>query len=128
MAEAVLKLLDPSLEVHSAGTVPSGGVNPYAVLAMKELGADLSRAKPKHVNQFLGERFDFVITVCSEADRACPQFSGQVDRRLHIGFIDPARAAGTEEDVLAAFRRVRDEILNAFSDFYKKELKARRSF
>lgn len=89
---------------------------------MKEVGIDISDGVPKNVNRFVGESFDFVITVCDDADRNCPNFRGKVGRRVHIGFIDPAKATGTPAAVLAVFRKVRDEIKVRFADFYRKEI------
>ena len=117
MAEGFLRSFDPGLEVHSAGTAPSGQVHPKAVLAMRELGIDLSKQYPKKVDEFLNEGFDYVITVCGHAQENCPVFTGEVKRRLHMGFDDPAEATGTEEEIMGEFRRIRDEIreqMNAF--------------
>jgi arsenate reductase len=117
MAEGFLRSFDSGLEVFSAGTAPSGQVHPKAVLAMRELGIDLSKQYPKKVDEFLTEAFDYVITVCGHAQENCPVFTGEVKRRLHIGFDDPAEAVGTEEEIMGEFRRIRDEIreqMNAF--------------
>jgi len=122
MAEGFLRSFDGRLEVFSAGTVPAPAVNPLSVRVMQEVGIDIARAQPKSVEQFLGQAFDFVITVCDDADRNCPAFSGRVGRRVHIGFQDPARAAGSPEDVLAVFRRVRDEIRTRLDEFYRREV------
>lgn len=121
MAEGFLRALDSRLEVHSAGTEPAARVNPFAVAAMREAGIDISSARPKDVRRFLDQPFDYVITVCGEADRNCPVFTGQV-RRLHIGFPDPARATGSEQEILEAFRRVRDDIRRRFTEFYEQEI------
>jgi arsenate reductase len=122
MAEGFLRRLDPRLEVFSAGTEPAPRVNPHAVLAMTEVGVDLSGSVPKSVSRFTDEAFDYVITVCADADASCPAFRGRVGTRLHIGFDDPARATGTEEEVRATFRRVRDEIQERFSELYEREI------
>ncbi|KAA3610185.1 MAG: arsenate reductase ArsC [Calditrichaeota bacterium] len=122
MAEGFLKSFDPSLEVHSAGTNPSSMVHPKAVKAMQEIGIDLSENYPKDVDQFLNQAFDFVITVCGNAKETCPVFSGKVGQNLHIGFDDPADAQGSAEEIMAVFRRVRDEIENDFKDFYKQHI------
>ena len=126
MAEGFLKHLDPTLEVYSAGTNPAVHVNPYAIQAMKEAGIDISRGRPKTVEPFLERTFDFVITVCADADHSCPQFTGQVKKRLHIGFPDPALAAGSELEILEAFRGVRDDIRARFLEFYESEVRFRR--
>lgn len=90
---------------------------------MKEDYIDLSNHSPKHVDVFLNESFDFVITVCGGANESCPSFIGNVGKRLHIGFDDPAEATGSEEEVMEVFRRVRDEIKNDFFIFYKNHIK-----
>ena len=117
MAEGLLRAHDPSLEVFSAGTRPAARVHPAAVEAMREVGIDIGAAIPKNVEQFLNQAFDVVVTVCDDANEMCPVFLGRVGRRTHIGFEDPARAAGSPEDVLAAFRRVRDQIGKRLADF-----------
>ncbi len=123
MAEGFLKSLDSSMEVYSAGTNPEGVVNPNAIKVMKEKGIDISGGHPKSVNEFIEMPFDYVITVCDGAKEVCPVFTGDVKHRLHIGFDDPAQATGTEEEVMAVFRRVRDEIFRDFTKFYEQEIK-----
>ncbi|WP_456408203.1 arsenate reductase ArsC [Caldithrix abyssi] len=123
MAEGFLKSFDSSLIVYSAGTNPSAHVHPKAIQVMKEAGIDISDGYPKDVDQFINESFDYVITVCDHAKETCPIFNGSVKKRLHIGFEDPAEATGSEEEVLSVFRRVRDEIKDAFYQFYRKEIK-----
>ena len=122
MAAGFLKSFNARLEVFSAGTQPAARVNPHAIAAMKEVGIDLSGEKPKSVVQFTSQAFDYVITVCDDADRNCPNFSGKVGRRVHIGFIDPAAATGSEEHIMAVFRQVRDEIKQKFFEYYKGEI------
>jgi arsenate reductase len=122
MAAGFLKSFDSRLDVFSAGTQPAARVNPHAVAAMKEVGVDLSGERPKSVSQFTTQAFDYVITVCDDADKNCPNFSGKVGKRVHIGFIDPAAATGTEEHIMTVFRQVRDEIKQKFSDYYKNEI------
>ncbi|MDD2197770.1 MAG: arsenate reductase ArsC [Bacteroidales bacterium] len=119
MVEGFLKSYDNTIEVHSAGTEPSSQINPLAVKVMAEVGIDISQNKPKNVEQFIDQHFDYLITVCNDANINCPVFKGTVDNRWHIGFDDPAMAKGTEEEILAAFRRIRDEISEGFSSFYK---------
>ncbi|MDN5348665.1 MAG: hypothetical protein PWQ54_61 [Bacteroidales bacterium] len=119
MAEGFLKSFDPDLEVVSAGTNPSSEVHPKAIAVMRESFIDISNNKPKNVEQFLDQAFDYVITVCGSANENCPAFTGDVKQRLHIGFDDPAKAIGTEEEILSVFRQVRDEIKNEFFKFYK---------
>ena len=123
MAEGFLRSFDTNLHVRSAGTNPSGQVHPKAVEVMSEVVIDISNGKPENVDQYLDEKWDYVITVCDNAKETCPVFIGKVDHRLHIGFEDPADATGSEEEVLAVFRRVRDEIKHDFYRFYKKHLK-----
>src|SRR5262245_3953903 len=123
MAEGFLRSLDASLEVFSAGTRPERTVNPSAVQVMKEIGIDIGSGFPKSVNRFLQSFFDYVITVCDDAHRGCPAFTGQVGHRLHIGFADPARATGSEDEVLDAFCRVRDQIREHFFEFCERELR-----
>jgi len=117
MAEGFLKTFDARLNVFSAGTEPAGAVHPLAIVVMGERGIDISASKPKHAAQFKDMNFDYVITVCGAAKEACPVFTGKVAHRLHMGFIDPAGAVGTEEDKLTIFRAVRDEIIMKFTTF-----------
>ncbi len=118
MAEGYLKHLDSSWEVYSAGTRPANEVNPNAVKVMQEIGIDISSQFPKFADSYINEAFDYVITVCDNAKDTCPVFTGKVMHRLHIPFDDPADAVGTEEEVLAVYRRVRDEITKEFLKFY----------
>ena len=122
MAAGFLRSFDPRLEVYSAGTQPAAQVNPHAIAAMKEVGVDLSGEHPKSVNQFTSQSFDYVITVCDDADKNCPNFSGKVGKRIHIGFIDPAGATGSDEHIMTVFREVRDQFRQKFRDFYKTEI------
>lgn len=127
MAEGILRSVDPALEVFSAGTQPAARINPHAVRVMQELEIDISKGKPKDVRQFINQSFDYVITVCDDADKNCPVFSGKVGKRFHIGFVDPAKATGSEEEILSVFRRVRDEIKVKFTQYYNKEINASRA-
>ena len=117
MAAAFIQRLRPQWEVHSAGTFPADGVHPLAIKVMRETGIDLSAARPRAVEELLDQTFDYVITVCDHANETCPQFTGQVKQRLHMGFDDPAEAFGDEAEVLAVFRRVRDQIWKRFERF-----------
>ena len=109
MAEGLLRHLAGSgFEVHSAGTEATL-VRPLAIRAMEELGIDISGQESKTLDRYLEEPFDYVITVCDDANEACPFFPG-ARNRLHWSFEDPSRAGGSEEERLALFRRVRDEI------------------
>ena len=123
MAEGFLKYFDPELEVFSAGTKPEKEVNPKSVIVMKEAGIDISSHKPKSVNDFVKMPFDYVITVCDNAKESCPLFTGNVLKRLHIGFEDPAAAVGSEVEILAVYRKIRDEIKIKFNDFYNQTIK-----
>jgi arsenate reductase len=123
IAEGFLKSFDSTLEVYSAGTKSAESIHPVAIKVMWEIGIDISQGSPKSVDQFVRQPFDYVITVCDDAERNCPVFTGAVKKRLHIGFADPARTSGREEEVLAVFRKVRDEIESGFFDFYSKEIK-----
>ena len=109
IAEGLLRhLAGDRFEAHSAGTEATH-VRPLAALAMSEVGADISRQESKTLDRYLDEPFDYVVTVCDAANEACPVFHGAKER-LHWSFPDPSRAAGTEEERLAVFRAVRDEI------------------
>lgn len=122
MAHGFLQSFDKKIELFSAGTKPAEKVYPMAVKVMSEIGIDISHHTPKNVNLYLGQEWDYVITVCGGANESCPMFTGAVKHRLHIGFDDPSEAAGTPEFIESEFNRVRDEIKNCFYDFYLKEL------
>lgn len=123
MAHGFLQSFDKKIEVFSAGTKPAGKVNPMAAKVMSETGIDISHHTPKNVNLYLGQEWDYVITVCGGANESCPMFTGTVKHRLHIGFDDPSEATGTPEFIESEFHRVRDEIKKRFYDFYLNELK-----
>ena len=123
MAHGFLQSFDASLEVFSGGTEPAQQVNPKAVEVMKEADIDISGHVPTHVNTYLNQEWDYVITVCGGANESCPAFTGKVGKRLHIGFDDPSHAVGTPEFINAEFHRVRDEIKKRFAEFYVKEIK-----
>jgi arsenate reductase len=117
MAEGILRAAaGDMIDVHSAGSKPAGGVNPKAIQVLKEIGIDISGHRSKHMDEFLNRKMTTVITVCGAADQACPMFPGQVNR-YHWGFDDPAHAKGTEEEILAEFRRVRDQIQLVFEAY-----------
>ncbi|HEV7375253.1 MAG TPA: arsenate reductase ArsC [Pyrinomonadaceae bacterium] len=123
MAEGILKHEGRDrFDVSSAGTEPSR-VNPLAIEAMNEIGIDISNHRSKSVDEFSGQDFDYVITVCDKANENCPIFPGQV-RRIHWSFDDPAAAVGSEEDRLAVFRRVRDQIQRRLKSFIEAPLRA----
>ena len=116
MAEGLLRQLGSDrFEVCSAGVEPSQ-VRPQAIAVMREIGIDISGHHSKSVDEFLGQEFDYVITVCDHANEKCPIFPGKV-QRIHWSFEDPALAQGAEASKLAVFRRVRDEIVVRLKEF-----------
>ena len=120
MAEGLLRREGgESFEVFSAGTQPST-VNPLAIRAMQEIDIDISGHRSKSVDEFRGEEFDYVITVCDRAKDNCPLFPGKSER-IHWSFEDPAAASGDDEARLNIFRRVRDEIREHLRDFVKAQ-------
>jgi arsenate reductase (thioredoxin) len=117
MAEGVLRAAAGDVvDVFSAGSKPAGYVHPLAIAVMREIGLDLSGHTSKHMNEFLQRPVTTVVTVCGNADQACPIYPGQVNRH-HWRFDDPAHATGSEEEVLREFRRVRDEIRRVFTAY-----------
>lgn len=117
MAEGILRAAAGDLlEVQSAGSQPAGFVHPLAIRVMREIGIDLSAHRSKHFNEFLTRPVETVITVCSNADQACPVFPAQRQRH-HWPFEDPAKATGSDAEKLAVFRRVRDEIRRVFEAY-----------
>jgi arsenate reductase len=117
MAEGILRAAAGDLiRVASAGSKPAGYVHPLAIKALAEIGIDISGHRSKHLDEFLSQKVETVITVCGKADQVCPMFPGQVNRR-HWGFDDPAHATGGEEEQMAVFRRVRDEIARVFQAY-----------
>ena len=119
MAEGLLRSFgEDRFEVFSAGTKPST-VRPEAIAAMSELGIDLSSHRSKHVRQFDGQQFDYVITVCDNANESCPIFPGETER-IHWSVPDPAAVEGSETERLAAFRRVRDGLAETLRGFVRR--------
>ena len=117
MAEGILrKAAGNILDVQSAGSMPVGYVHPMAIQVMKEVGIDISTHRSKSMTEFLNKQIETVITVCGNADQACPIFPGQVNR-YHWGFFDPAKAEGTDEQKLKIFREVRDEMRLVFEAY-----------
>lgn len=123
MAHGFLQYFAPSLPVYSAGTNAGGKLNPQAVEVMKEAGIDISHHTSDSVDKYLNEEWDYIITVCGGANENCPAFSGRVSNRLHLGFDDPSEAKGSPAFIRAEFVRVRDEIKEAFYNFYIGKLK-----
>ncbi|HTQ50943.1 MAG TPA: arsenate reductase ArsC [Candidatus Acidoferrales bacterium] len=104
------------INVESAGSHPTGYVHPVAIQVMAEVGIDISRHRSKHLKEFLGQPIRTVITVCGNLDQGCPIFPGQLQRH-HWPFPDPAKATGSEEEILNSFRRVRDEMRRVFEAY-----------
>lgn len=117
LAEGILRAASKGrFEVASAGSKPAGYVHPLAIRVLGEIGIDISSHTSKHMNEFLSRPVETVITVCGNADQACPVYPGQVHRH-HWPFDDPAHATGTEDEKLVVFRRVRDEIRRVFEAY-----------
>ena len=117
MAEGFLRAAAGKLvNVQSAGSQPAGFVHPLAIKVMAEAGIDISGHRSKHLKEFLDQPVHTVITVCGNLDQACPIFPGQVNRH-HWAFLDPARATGSEEEILVCFRKVRDEMRRVFEAY-----------
>ncbi len=117
MAEGILRAAAGDLvTVHSAGSKPAGYVHPLSIKVLAEIGIDISAHTSKSMNEFLDRPIATVITVCGNADQACPTYPGQLNRH-HWGFEDPAHATGTDEEVLGEFRRVRDQIALVFGAY-----------
>jgi arsenate reductase (thioredoxin) len=127
IAEGILRgALNENFRVASAGSKPAGRIHPLAIEVMREIGIDISGHRSKHLDEFLTDDVETVITVCGNADAACPIFPGQVNRH-HWGFDDPAHADGTPEDQLTAARRVRDEMSRVFGAYAAGRLDALKS-
>src|SRR6266404_9338596 len=117
LAEGILRQKAGDLIlVESAGSKPTGFVHPLAIRAMEEIGVDISGHRSKHLEEFRDSKVHTVITVCGYADQACPIFPGLV-KRYHWAFDDPAKLKGSEDDILAVFRKVRDEIVRVFNAY-----------
>jgi len=109
MAEGLIRTFHGHIyEAFSAGTEP-GRVSPYAIRVMAEIGIDIGAHRSKGLQEFLDQKFDYVITVCDQAKESCPYFPGG-KKILHQSFEDPSALTGTEEEIMAGFRRIRDEI------------------
>jgi len=119
MAEALMRnMADDRFKVFSAGVEPTQ-VNPYAIKVMNEIGIDISSYSSKSVNKFLKQEFDYVITVCNHARQVCPVFPGRHEK-IHWDIEDPANAKGSEQEKLAFFRKIRDEIKEKCLEFLNK--------
>jgi arsenate reductase len=104
--------------------MPGEKVHSKAIAVMAETGIDISNNSPKSVDKYLNDYWDYVITVCDDANETCPIFPGKVKQRLHMGFHDPSHATGSEEFIMSEFRRVRDEIKNKFNELYSNKIKS----
>ena len=123
MAEGILREVAGNvLNVQSAGSAPTGSVHPLAILTLGEIGIDISSHTSKHMNEFLSGNVETVITVCDNADQACPSFPGQ-SYRHHWPFPDPAKAEGTEAEIRNIFDQVRDDIRRVFTDYGLSRIK-----
>ena len=117
MAEGLLRHLGgPAYEVHSAGSHPHGYVSSLAIEVMREIGIDISAHRSKSVSEFASQHFDTVITVCDSAAQECPVFPG-APQRIHWSVNDPGAASGSQEEKLAAFRRIRDDLASRLRSF-----------
>ena len=117
LAEGILRAAAGDLlDVQSAGSKPAGYVHPLAIQVMKEIGIDISGHRSKHLEEFLARPIETVITVCGNADQACPIYPGQVNR-YHWPFVDPAHAPGNEEEQMKVLREVRDQIRRVFEAY-----------
>lgn len=125
LAEGILRHAAGDLfDVHSAGSRPAGRVHPLAIAVLQEIGIDISAHASKHLDEFRNQKIDTIITVCGHADQACPVFPGQVNR-YHWGFEDPSHLKGTDQEILEAFRRARDQIklvFEAYAAGYREKL------
>jgi arsenate reductase len=120
MAHGFLKSFDPDLEVFSAGIKPESVVNRFAIQVMNESFIDISHHSPHHVNEYMHDDFDFLLTVCDNAKTKCPVFQGNIRNSMHKGFEDPADATGSDQEIMEVYRQIRDEIKNEMFIFYKQ--------
>lgn len=117
MAEGILRsVAGDVLDVQSAGSAPAGYVHPLAIRALADIGIDISSHTSKHLEEFIERDIETVITVCDDADRACPVFPGQANRH-HWPFSDPAKANGSETEIWNIFKQARDDIRRKFTDY-----------
>jgi arsenate reductase len=121
MAHGFLQSFDKRLQVFSAGTDPAIRINSTAVKVMNEVGIDISHHAPKSVTQYLNDEWDYVITVCDDANETCPRFPGKVRHRLHIGFDDPSQVKGSYVEIMSAFYNIRNEIRDEFYNYMNQK-------
>lgn len=119
MAEGLLRhMAGDRFEAYSAGVKPTA-VNPLAIKIMTEIGIDISKHRSKSVMEFIKQDFDYVITVCDNAQKICPAFPGEHEK-IHWDLEDPVASEGSEEERIAVFRRIRDEIEQRIKDWIKR--------
>jgi arsenate reductase len=123
MAQGFLQSFDKDLEVYSAGTFPGNEVNTIAIRVMAEAGIDISHHYPKSVDLYLNDDWDYVITVCDDANETCPVFAGKARHRLHIPYIDPSFLEISEEFKLQEFYKLRDRMKNDLYRLYIEKIK-----
>ena len=120
MAEAIVNArMEERWQAVSAGIQPAGYVHPFAIRALAEMGIDISGARSKSAEEFRGAAFDLVVTVCDTAAEGCPVWLGR-GKRVHLSFPDPAKAAGTDDEMMAMFRSVRDDIARRIPQLLKE--------
>ena len=120
MAEAIVNArMGEQWKAFSAGTQPTGYVHPNAIRVLEEMGIDISSARSKSADEFRGAAFDLVVTVCDDAAENCPVWLGQ-GKRVHLGFTDPAKVTGRGEQIMAVFRKVRDDIARRIPQLLKE--------
>lgn len=124
MAQGFLQSFDSRITVKSAGTQPAERVNQTAVKVMGEIGIDISKNIPTRVDEYINQEWDYVITVCDDANETCPVFIGKVKNRLHMGFEDPSHKTGSEEFVMSEFYRIRNLVKERFFAFYNSQIKS----
>lgn len=118
MVEVLLKSMHPSWDVFSAGTKPTGFVHPMAIMSLREIGIDISDYESKSINLFLDQSWDWVITVCGDANENCPMFYGTVKNRIHLGFPDPALSDGSDRQKLKVFNTLRDKMIHVLENTF----------
>jgi len=123
MAQGFLQSFDKNITVCSAGTKASGKLNNKTVKAMTEIGIDISDHTSDPIDNYLGQEWDYVITVCGGANEYCPDFNGKVKHRLHLDFEDPSHAKGTEDFIWSEYIRIRDKIKKEFYKLYVEQIK-----
>lgn len=123
IAQGLMQSFDGNIEVHSAGTFPATEVNTLAIKVMSEAGIDISRQYPKPVDIYLNDEWDYVITVCDDANESCPVFPGKVKHRLHFSYVDPSFLQGSQEFIMSEFRRLRNNMKDVLYELYLQKIK-----